>query len=159
MKIDINLARIYFFRNCKCQKLQIPQMSLFLSHLLTLGHPKAVLLRDSVSSSSFSCNMLLSYWSPIVGIKQVKWKVLIAQSCPTLCDPMDCSLPGSSVHGILQARMLEWVAMPFSRGSSWPRDWTWVSHVAAIFFTIWATREAHCRHKVLEKRRIQYSYD
>ena len=49
------------------------------------------------------------------------------QSCPTLCDPMDCSLPGSSVHGILQERMLEWVAMFFSRGSSRPRDWTHVS--------------------------------
>ena len=47
---------------------------------------------------------------------------LVAQSCPTLCDPMDCSPPGSSVHGILQARILEWVAFPFSRGSSQPRD-------------------------------------
>ena len=55
---------------------------------------------------------------------------------------MDCSLPGSSVHGILQARILEWVAIPFSRGSSWPRDWTWVSCIAGRFFTIWATREA-----------------
>ena len=55
---------------------------------------------------------------------------------------MDCSLPGSSVHGILQARMLEWVAIPSSRGSSWPRDWTWVSSIAGRFFTLWATREA-----------------
>ena len=47
------------------------------------------------------------------------------QSCPVLCDLMDCSLPGSSVHGILQARILEWVAMLFSRGSSRPRDQTW----------------------------------
>ena len=47
----------------------------------------------------------------------------LLQSCLTLCDPMDYSLPGSSVHGILQARTLEWVAMPFSRGSSLPRDW------------------------------------
>ena len=47
-----------------------------------------------------------------------------AQSCPTLCDPMDCSSPGSSVHGIFQARLLEWVATSFSRGSSWPRDCT-----------------------------------
>ena len=53
--------------------------------------------------------------------------MLVAQSCPTLCDPMDCSPPGSSVHGILQARILEWVAMPSSRGSSWPRNWNWVS--------------------------------
>ena len=47
---------------------------------------------------------------------------IVAQSCLTLCNPMDCSLPGSSVHGILQARLLEWVAFSFSRGSSWPRD-------------------------------------
>ena len=51
------------------------------------------------------------------------------QSCPTLCDPMDCGLPGFSVHGILQARILEWVAMPLSRGSSLPRDQTCVSYV------------------------------
>ena len=49
-------------------------------------------------------------------------KVLVAQLCPTLCDPMDCSPPGSSVYGILQAGMLEWVDIPFSRGSSQPRD-------------------------------------
>ena len=49
-----------------------------------------------------------------------KVKVLVAQSCPTLCDPMDCNPPGFSVHGHLQARILEWVAIPFSRGSSWP---------------------------------------
>ena len=46
--------------------------------------------------------------------------VLVAQSCPTLCDPMDCSLPDSSVHGIFQARLLGWVAIPFSKGSSSP---------------------------------------
>ena len=51
----------------------------------------------------------------------------LAQSCPTLCNPMDCSLPGSSVHGIFQARILEWVAISFSRESSRPRDQTWVS--------------------------------
>ena len=49
-------------------------------------------------------------------------KVLVAQSCPTLCNPMDWSLSGFSVHGILQARILKWVAIPFSRGSFWPRD-------------------------------------
>ena len=50
----------------------------------------------------------------------------VAQLCLTLCDPMDCSLPGFSIHGISQARILVWVAISFSRGSSWPRDWTWV---------------------------------
>ena len=57
------------------------------------------------------------------------------------CDPMVCSPPGSSVHGILQARILEWVAIPFSRGSSWPRGQTQVSCIAERFFTDWATRE------------------
>ena len=52
---------------------------------------------------------------------------LAAQLCLSLCDPMNCSLPGSSVHGILQARILEWVAISFTRWSSQPRDWTWVS--------------------------------
>ena len=56
-----------------------------------------------------------------VNWSEVKWSE-VAQSCPTLCNPMDCSLPGSSVHGILQARILEWVAISFSRGSSRPRD-------------------------------------
>ena len=68
--------------------------------------------------------------------------MFIAQSCLTLCNPMDCSPPGSSVHGILQARILEWVAIPFSRGSSQARDQTQVSCIASRFFTIWATREA-----------------
>ena len=55
---------------------------------------------------------------------------------------MDCSPPGSSFHGVLQARILGWVAIPFSRGSSWPRDQTWVSCIAGRLFTVWATREA-----------------
>ena len=66
----------------------------------------------------------------------------VAQSCPTLCDPVNCSLPGSSVHGIFQARILEWVAISFSRGSSRPRDRTQVSHIAGRRFTLWAISEA-----------------
>ena len=104
-------------------------------------------------------------------------KVKVTQSCPTLCSPMDCSLPGSSVHGvlrarivewlsspfsgkvkvkvtqscptlcdpidcILQARILQWLAFPSSRGSSQPRDQTQASHIESGFFTSWATREA-----------------
>ena len=63
-------------------------------------------------------------------------KVEVAQSSPTLCDPMDYT-----VHGILQARILEWVAFPFSRGSSQPRHWTQVFRIAGRFFTSWATRD------------------
>ena len=62
-------------------------------------------------------------------------KAIVTQSCPTLYDPVDCSPPGSSVHGILQARVLEWVATSFSRGSSQPRDQTQVSCIAGGFFT------------------------
>ena len=72
----------------------------------------------------------------------VSMSVLVAQSCPTCCNPMDCSLLGSSVHRILQARILGWVAIPFFRRSSWPRDWIQVSCIPGRFFTLWATREA-----------------
>ena len=65
----------------------------------------------------------------------------VVQSCSTLCDPVDCSLPRSSIHGIFQARVLEWVAISFSRGSSQPRGHTWVSHIVGRRFTIWATKQ------------------
>ena len=75
-------------------------------------------------------------------ITNLRVKILVTLSCPTLCDPMDCSLSGSSVCGILQARILEWVAISFSRRSSRPRDWTQISCAAGGFFTIWATKQA-----------------
>ena len=68
--------------------------------------------------------------------------VLLVQLCPVLCDRTDCSLPGSSVLGIFQARILEWITIPFSKGSSQPRDQTWVSCIAGKVFTDWVTREA-----------------
>ena len=80
--------------------------------------------------------------------------VLIAQSCPTLCDPVDYGPPGSSVHGILQARILEWVAIPFSRRSFQFRDQTQVSRIASRFFTIWATREAKQKPYLLSNKNI-----
>ena len=66
----------------------------------------------------------------------------VAQLCPTLCDPMDCNLLGFSVHGILQARILEWIAISFSKRSSRPRDRTRVSRIGGRRFNLWATREA-----------------
>ena len=65
----------------------------------------------------------------------------VAELYPTLCKPVDCSPPGSSVHGILQARILQWVAILFSRRSSRPRDWTRVSRIVGRRFTVWVTRE------------------
>jgi len=73
---------------------------------------------------------------------KVKSESEVTQSCPTLSDPMDCSPPGSSVHGTLQARVLEWSAIAFSRGSSWPRGQTQVSSIVGRCFTLRATREA-----------------
>ena len=78
----------------------------------------------------------------------------VSQLCQGLCDPLDCSLPGSFVHGILQARILEWVATPFSRGSSWPRDWTQVSCVSCTDRQVlyhWVTGEVYQRHLQLWK--------
>ena len=65
-----------------------------------------------------------------VALTYINIAVLVTQSCPTLRDPMDCSLSGSSVRGILQARILEWVATPFSKGFSQPRGQTWISYIA-----------------------------
>ena len=87
--------------------------------------------------------------------------VLVAESCPTLCNPMECSPAGFSVHGILQARMLEWVAISISRGSSKPGDWTRVSCIAGKFFTIWAPRKPQGGNRGLEfsrKRKRQTSF-
>ena len=75
----------------------------------------------------------------IVNKAEVKWSE-VTQSCLTLCNLMDYSLPGS-IHGIFQARLLEWVAISFSRRSSRPRDWTRVSQIGGRRFTVWATRE------------------
>ena len=109
-----------------------------------------------VSQDSFSeveilgqrCN-LCSFYTVLM-----KVKVLVIHSCLTLCDLMDGSPLDSSVHGILLARILEWVAIPFSTASSQPRDQTWVSCIAGGFFTLWATREALYRllktHPILE---------
>ena len=86
----------------------------------------------------FISSSFISNWNPFT---HLKWSE-VAQSCPTLCDPMYCSPPGSSLHGILQARVLERVAISFSRGSSRPRDWTRVSCIPGRHFNLWATREA-----------------
>ena len=112
-----------------------------------------------------------NYWS--LCSRAHEPQLLSPPVCPTLCDPMDCSLTGSSVHGILQARILEWVARILSElpllWSSWPRDWTQVSGIAGRFFTIWAPGKPHrylsthiytaiCRHTQLYIHVCVYVY-
>ena len=87
-------------------------------------------------------SMVLSIQGLRMNTEDLVKQVLAAQLCPTLWDPVDCSPPGSSVHEILQVRILEWDVIPFSRGSSQPRDRTQVSCIAGRFFTVWATTEA-----------------
>ena len=111
-------------------------LSLITSHLF-------IFVFISITLGGGPKRILLSFMS------EVKKESEVAQSCPTLCDPMECSLPGFSVHGIFQARVLEWVAISFSRRSSWPRDWTQVSCIVSRRFTVWATREIHLCQSVL----------
>ena len=81
----------------------------------------------------------LTRWTFIGKVVSLLFNVAIIKK--TLCNPVDYILPGAFVHGIFQAIVLEWIAISFSRGSSQPRDWTWVSHIVDRCFTVWATRE------------------
>ena len=105
-----------------------------------------ILLKLLSFSSGLSVHISLTCVSVTLKPDVLLWKgkLLVAQLCLTLCDLVDYSPPGSSVRGILQARILRWAAIPFSRRSSQPRDWTWVSCIAGRFSTIWATKEALC---------------
>ena len=88
--------------------------------------------------------MIIENYSSCVAIETLIYHyVLVTQLWQTLCNPMDCCPPGFSVHEIFLANIPESVAISFSRGSSWPRDWTWVSCTAGRFFTNWTTREIH----------------
>ena len=92
--------------------------------------------------------MLMSHWKKSTAFKNYA----VCISCLVMSDslqPIDCSPPGSSVHGIIQARILEWAAIPFSKGSSQPRDRTQVSCTAGRFFHIWATWEANTAKSTL----------
>ena len=101
--------------------------------------PSFVKLNDIISIGIYTDTVLSVYILCTVDIipqYTIYMCVLVAQSCLTFCDSMDCSPPGYSVNGILQAKILEWVAIPFSMGSSQPRDQIWVSCISGRFFTI-----------------------
>ena len=90
-------------------------------------------------------------------IKGVCIHVQLLSRVQLFCNPMDCSLPGSSVHGISQARILEWVAISFSRGSSWPRDWTHISCIGRQVLYHWATWKACGKVLSIVKSRLHHS--
>ena len=103
------------------------------SESLVLRILKCWAWRRKVLSLFILSQLTLEHLKFTFKVTREKWYISgkVAQSCLTLCDPMGCSLPGSSAHGIFQTRVLEWVAISFSRGSSQPRDWTWVSCTAS----------------------------
>ena len=111
------------------------------SWILLILHWGSQQLDICVSLHVSECNLFSAYIaairSPLALNHLLKVKVKVAQLYLTLCNPM-----GYTVHGILQAKILEWVAFPFSTGSFQPRDWTQVSWIAGGFFNSWATREA-----------------
>ena len=118
-----HLHRIFLIQGSNLGLLHCRQTSYHWSHHCWKGCKLVQPLWKTIGSShNFKMKLL---YDP-----EITPKVKVAQLCPTLCNPMDYSLPGSSVHGILQARILEWVAIPFSRGSCQPRDQTQVSHIA-----------------------------
>ena len=115
--------------------------------LLDLGHSSLIHSERIDSEASFKTRV---WFLPLVLGRGVC--VLLAQSCLTLPYSIDCGLPVSSVHGISQARILEWAAIPFSRGSSQPRDRTQFSCTASRFFTVCTTRETHIRYVTLHNQ-------
>ena len=102
-------------------------------------HIQSTTLKSAINCSKQKKNHWIE--NHLLSLILINVKVKVAQSCPTLCDPRNCSLPGSCVHGILQVRILEWAAIPFSRGSSQPQDLTHVSYTIGGFFFFFFTTE------------------
>ena len=117
--------------------------------VICVSHSVVSVVSDSLQPHRLvACQVPLSmefsrqeYWFQIITLYTSN-VCSVAKSCPSLCDTMDCSPPGSSVHVILQARILEWVVVSFSRWCSWPRDQTHVSCIGRRILYHWATREA-----------------
>ena len=114
-----------------------------LSHPWWRTHHSLVFTHSSIQtpfSDTYSWTITFLCFPSFYCLCVLKWKSEVAQSCPTLRDPLDCSPPGPSVHGIFQARVPEWIAVSFSRACFWPRDGTQVSRIAGRCFAIRATR-------------------
>ena len=104
--------------------------------VLSSGYSAYFICKALFRSDTFqvlnSYTWLVAHLLSNIDLYKVCMRAKSLQSCLTLSDPMDCSLPGSSVHGVLQTRILEWIAMPSSRESSWPRDWTHINYLSFL---------------------------
>ena len=130
-------------------KIIILKCCLLLLYTMTMNHFSNGLWHVTSEFYTTTSDDQLSGWTG--KSSKSESEVLVTQSCPTLCNTLDCSPPGSSVHGILQARILEWVSIPFSKGSSHPKDQTQVSCIAGRFLTFWVTSGATRSSKALPK--------
>ena len=129
------ICPIEFLKYFVCGVLTYSKIHKFWMFILRSSDSCVYTLVTTIQTRSMSMNIQVFLTAPQNSVVLCMF-MLSSFSCVWLGDPMDCSLPGSSVHGILQARILESVAMPFSRGSSQSRDWTQFSHIAGGFFTI-----------------------
>ena len=105
---------------------------IFFFHSSVDGHLSCFHVLAIVSSVAMNTGLHVPFWIIVLSRFMPRTVCVCAQLCPTLCDPMDCSSPGPSVHGIFQARILEWIAISYSRRSSWPRNQTCVSSISCI---------------------------
>ena len=116
-----------------------------------------IMLKTSLSMIH-RCPGLHCYHGTQVQLQEMESVCVSRLVTSDLCNPMDYSPPGSSVQGILQARILEWIAISFSRGTSQPRDWTLVSCIAGRFFTVWVTGKSMCFTMFLHLLKNQYNH-
>ena len=146
-----NLVGFILIDDANCPSLAIRSFSRLISWYVSFSlFPPTVTYRLTFLLIPFFIELHVHthFLMSVISFKTFHLKIIsdlvseVAQSCPTLCYPVDCRPPGSSVHGILQARILEWVAISFSRGSSQSRDRTQVSRIAGRRFNLSATREA-----------------
>ena len=113
-------------------------------NILYIGNTHSEIFNQDCQQWQYSLNDTFLYLDPWkINYAFIQLWIYIENIIKTLCDPMDCHLPGSPVHGILQTKIVEWIAYPFSRASSQCRDRTQVSCIAGGFFTVWTTSGAH----------------
>ena len=148
----------YWFIRPACFWLHHVTCTMYLrrSHLYGFTHSLVMEMNKQLDDGDFcvwcSVSIMKAWWHLSGSLRYPSDEnVLVAQLCLTLCVPMDCSPPRSSVRGILQARILERVAVPSSRGSFHSRSWTQISWVVAYCFTVWTTREAPSDEKSVQQ--------